>query len=212
MDKEILIQTIWNDKKGKSDKEAPFALYVALDSPRPNLSSLTDSMFEALQGDISGAREWAKTWGRTVICVGPGCKQECILGLVADDKNKRFVPVRTTQILDAEKLEQLILPVEGGSMATIVLNSQPTTIEAFLISYIHMVDELIWDNFLAQGSYSEAVQSVKDKRFSLTLASEDAILSQRMANPAVSVRLYGSKVNKNVPRVMGGIIPREVIC
>lgn len=212
MEKETFIQNIWTDKKGKSDGPAPFGLYIALDSPRPNLEHLTNSVLRVLSENTNDAHLWARTWGRVVICVAPGGKPQCNLNYIDDPESKRYVPVQTTQILDTSEVARLISPITKGSLATIVLNNQPTTIEAFLISYIHMVDELIWEIFRARKTrYSEVVKKVMSDRFSICLGTEDQILSTKMSNPTVSVRLYGSGVNKNVPKVMGGIIFEEVL-
>ena len=211
MQKEELIQNIWNDKKGKENGRAPYALYVALDSPRPNLEILTDSMFKVLSENTYEAPRWAETFGRAVICVGPGNNLECVLGEVKDDRSKRFVPVQTTEILNLEDMERLTSPIKTGSMAEIVLNSQPMTIEAFLISYVHMVDELIWELFRKSFRYGPSLKRVIDSGFTVSLGSEEEILTAKVEDPTVSVRLYGSGVNKNVPKVIGGIKFKEQI-
>lgn len=204
----VLLESLWLEHRGRSG-EGSLALYVALGSPRPNLDSLTQKMFVALS-EYPNSQYWASTFGRVLICVRPGCIEECVLGRVKDIKNKMYVPISTTRKLSFQELQQLVEPFPGGSEGTIVMNNQPATIEAFLISYIHMLDELIWDIYRndsrAERRYSQALEFVRQNRFSVTFGSEDEILQLRMINPRVPVRLYGSGVNRDVPRVMGGII------
>jgi hypothetical protein len=109
------------------------------------------------------------------------------------------------------------LPEVGANK--IILNSQPVPIEAALISYVHMVDELVLDVYEKRKSlgnwstgeqrYASALEKVRQGGISLKVASQDEILALKAANPAISVRLYGSGVNKNVPKVMGAAIPSE---
>ncbi|MEK7497467.1 MAG: hypothetical protein AAB656_00940 [Patescibacteria group bacterium] len=207
-EKEFLLTEAWENKKDKVDIDGSLALYVSVASPNPNLfltSSITIQMLEALSASPQQAEEWSRTWGRVVVCIKPGFEQMCLLGEISDPKNKLFIPLKTKQKFAPT---EIIGGFPNGDLAQIVINSQPTTIEAFLISYVHIVDELIWEHFRSSGSsdYPGALQSVISSGFSLVSACEDEILFQKKGNPLMSLRLYGSMVNKDVPRVMGGII------
>lgn len=210
-----MIGEIWKDQKERSSS-GPYALYMAIDSPRPNLGSLTDSILETLSNDISRAENWSRTWGRLVICVRPGGTFESTLGDIDDEDNKIYVPIVTTQGLSIQERQQLIDTLPQGRLRLIMLNDQPTTIEAFLISYLHMVDEMIWEIYRQnrRGSekkhitiFKEVLDLVAEERFSVALGSEEEILMAKKTNPQVSVRLYGSMVNKNVPKVLGIVLP-----
>lgn len=217
-EKEALIQSIFFDKKGRSDGPAPYGLYVTLATPRPDLSQLTELMLGSLlkPQEPFMAEEWARTWGRVIVCVGPGGNFDVFLDRVAKEENKRFVPVNTTQKLSKNELTQLVDGMFEGRAGTILLNNEPTTIEAFLITYVHMIDEFIWDiyrnNLRISGKqnsvalYKEAVDFVRKYGFSVRMTSEDEILVTKVANSDAQVRLYGSQVNKDVPRVMGAVI------
>lgn len=217
MNKEALIQSIWEDRKERVDNSAR-ALYVALSSPEPDLKRLTALCLDELskKSNAKALERWARGWDRVVICVGPGGVDSCNLGLINDDKSKSYVPVATTRQVDPENF---LRQMPEGKLGTILLNNNPTTIEGFLISYIHMLNQLIWDIYLSKlreagldqspQLYIDAVEEVKDKGFCVATASEDEILSARALDERVSVRLYGSGVNKDVSKVMGAIIPSK---
>lgn len=216
LEKEALIQRIWVDKGGRVDRGWGLALYVALDSPRPNLAQITDMMLDRLAEDSSTGFSWAEDWGRVVVCVAPGAGLNCVLGDMNNNESKKFVPVHTVQKLDAQDMQNLLSVLPEGKLGTILINNQPTTIEAFLISYLHMLDQAIWgiarSDVNSRGrtaSYKDAVDLVRSQGFSIRLASEEEILLARFLDARVSVRLYGSGVNKDVSRVMGAVVPKE---
>lgn len=186
------------------------ALYVALTSPRPNFLDLSRLMLDELSSGNGDKRyealEWARTWGKVVICIHPENKQGCFLVDTEDRKSKSFVPIVTTaKILP----EQLLGDFSYGNLAEVVLNNRATTVEAATICFVHMVDEMIWDIYRKGDlTYQEAVMDVINKGFELRTAHEDDILEAVRINSKVSVRLYGSGVNKDVPKVMGGILWR----
>lgn len=206
IEKDSLIQVIWADKKGRLSRQGNIALYVALDSPRPSFLDLTRLMLDELSSEAKryGALEWARTWGKVVVCVQPKGGLGCFLADVEDTKSKNFVPVVTNaRILT----EELVCDFPDGNLAEVILNNQPTTVEAATICFIHMVDEMIWDIYRKNNlTYQEAVMEVVNKGFGLRVASEESILEAVRIDSRVSVRLYGSGVNKDVPKVMGGIL------
>lgn len=215
-ERETLLKVLWDGKKGRPDRLNNYALYVGLNSPTPDLQALTRSMLEQLsdRSNVYDSYHWAEGWGRVVISVHPDQRLRCLLGDMRDNDNKNFVPVVTTQITD---LDEMFKEFPRGSLGKILINRQPMTVEAGLISYIHMVDELIWDTFrekqVTTGSrdvlslYQDAVAMVASQGFSVETATEEEILNARRGNPKVSVRLYGSGVNKSVPKVMGAFVP-----
>jgi hypothetical protein len=207
-EQEQLISKLWVDKKGKKDTPSPHALYIALSTPRPNLSVITAETLAALAEDPFVAEYWAKTWGRVVVCVGPTGKSECLLADTREDISKRFIPVKTTQKLPEEELLNLVKVLPTGNLGEITLNNRSTTIEAFLISYIHLVDEFIWELYRSgiRPSYGQVTNLVCEEGFSVRLGSGHDILLNKVNNPTASVRLYGSGVNPDVSKVMGGIV------
>ncbi len=218
-ERETLIQRICEDKGGRVDRGWGLALYIALDSPRPNLAQITESILDGLSGDPVFGFQWAEDWGRVVICVGPGAQLNCRLGDMNDNESKKFVPVHTTQKLELSDMQQLLTTLPEGKLGTILINRDSMTIEAFLIAYIHLVDQAVWDIFRAKfdqsnrvgrsGVYEEAVNLVREHRFLVRLAGEEEILLAKILDDRVVVRLYGSGVNKDVSRVMGAVVPRK---
>lgn len=212
-EKQTLIGQIWSDHRGRRDTNRSYALYVSLDSPSPDLDEITKKMLGVLLKSPSFSLDWAEDWGRVVVCVGPGSELGCRLAHTKDDASKKFIPVQTTRKLEKSEVEDLLNPLPRGRSGLVLLNDQQTTIEGFLISYIHMIDELIWDIYrsvLNVGDkqnwptlYADSVRLVQQNGFFAQLASEDEILLTRVANDRAKVRLYGSGVNKDVPKVMG---------
>lgn len=206
IEKDSLMQAIWADKKGRLSRQGNIALYVALDSPRPSFMDLTRLMLEELANEAKryAALEWARTWGKVVVCVQPRGGLGCFLADVEDAKSKNLVPVVTNARILAE---ELIEDFSDGNLAEVVLNNQPTTVEAATICFVHMVDEMIWDIYRKSDlTYPEAVMKVLNIGFGLSIASDEEILEAVKIDSRVSVRLYGSGVNKDVPKVMGGIL------
>lgn len=214
IEKQALIQRSWEEKKGRLvGSYSPYALFVPLDNPLPNLARVTLGMLEALAQDSRVSEYWAKTWGKVVVCVGPKSRQNIFMGEVDDDRNRAFVPVTTNLKIIPESL---VDNLPDGVAGKIILNNTPTTPEAIVISFVHMMDELIWD--LYQGKlkmarlsaspklYQQSLAEVRSKGFSLYFAGEEAILTETKDNPNVSIRLYGSGVNKDVQQVIGAVI------
>lgn len=214
IEKQALIQRSWEEKKGRLvGSHSPYALFVPLDNPLPNLAMVTLDMLEALDKNPRVSEYWAKTWGKVVVCVGPKSRHNIFIGEVEDDRNRAFVPVTTNLKIIPESLADNL---PEGAAGKIILNNTPTTPEAIVISFVHMLDELIWD--LYQGKlkmaglsaspklYQESLAEVRSKGFSLYFAGAEEILAEAKDNPNVSIRLYGSGVNKDVQRVIGAVI------
>lgn len=211
-EKTSLIQSTWVDHKGRLSGKGRYAIYVALDSPRPDFYKITNLMFGELskEENLLEAEHWARFWGKVVVCVAPGGNLDCILADVDDDKNKSFLPVSTAVKLPAT---EFFGGFPQGELATVLINNKLSTVEAVVISYVHLIDELIWDIYQSNNqlsktaiNYRKAVNLVKDKGFSMIPAKEEDILLAKKMDPLVSIRIYGSGVNKDVPKVMGGII------
>lgn len=212
-EKLALLQQAWDDKKERLSNAGSQALYVALDSPKPNVALITAQVLSEVYLK-SSAEDWARRWGRVVVCVKAGGEPLCLLGDVNDDKNKAFVPVSTSvRILPAELIQEF----PTGDLGTVLLNNRETTIEAIVIAYIHMVDELIWDLYRqklqdanltsSKELYAQTVSEVMRRGFSVGTATEEEILMAKKYNPQVSIRLYGSGVSKDVSKVMGAVVP-----
>lgn len=212
LEKETIIQAAYAEKKGReSFGKNPFTCYIKINSPRPNLANLTASLIEELMIKKSEAFIWAKEWDKSIVSISPAQEIGCELLGVEDPRGKLFVPVSTTQTIE---LGDLVANLPGGEMGIIGINNQPMTIDAFLIVYFHMVNELIWDVAMTDPgsaqvnakSYGRALDLVASKGFSVGLLSEEEMVKAKKGDPQTSMRIYGSKVNKFVPQVMGIII------
>ncbi len=211
-EREAFIKAAYAEKKGRdTDSQSIFTCYVNIDCPTPNLPVLTASMLDELSKNHFEAYSWASKWDKSIISIAPDSKLGCIFLRDDDSKGKIFVPVSTTKIVDTV---EMLKTMPEGELAFIGINDQPTTIDAFLISYFHMVNELIWDIALKQQgsgkieirSYIKALEEVMARGFSIGSISEEEIVKAKKQKPDTSTRIYGSKVNPYVPQIMGVII------
>ncbi|CAN5321745.1 hypothetical protein BH10PAT1_BH10PAT1_6650 [soil metagenome] len=208
------IQANYAEKKGRGvGLKSNMTCYISIDSPFPNLPYTTALMLEELSLNKDDAFIWTRDWDKSIISVAPDNKLRCDFLEDSDLKRKTFAPVSTTKVTD---VQQLLNDLPQGELAVIKMNSQPTTIDAFLISYFHMVNQLIWDTAIAiernvnvtRKSYSQALDLVMNRGFSTGIANDTEIIMAQTEDPDVSVRIYGSNVNKFVPQIMGAIIKK----
>lgn len=212
LEREAIIQAAYAEKKGReSFGPNPFTCYVRINSPRPDLAGLTASLIEELATKKSEAYIWTKEWDKSVVSVAPSRVTGCVLLAADDPKGKLMVPVSTTK---AMVTAEMMARMPEGEIATIGINEVPMTIDAFLITYFHLVNELIWDVAMTQSGgtrvnargYGLAVDLVSARGFSVGLVSEEQMLEIKKAEPRTTMRIYGSKVNKFVPQIMGIVI------
>lgn len=212
LDKESLIQAAYAEKRGReSFTENPFTCYVNIDSPEPDLSHLTASLLDQLRLKPLEAFLWTKAWDKSVIVLNPKVPVGCHLLESTDPKGKLFVPVTTTSPV---KIENMVRSLPSGELAVIGVNAEAVTVDAFLICYMHLVNELVWSMSFAESNdekvtvsaYKRAIEMVVEKGFMVVLMSEEEILSAKSQQPESSLRIYGSMVNKYVPKVMGVVI------
>lgn len=209
-----MIQQSFAEKKGReSFGQNPFTCYINIDSPMPNLPLLTASFLDQLVENSEQAFRWASKWDKSVISISPTNELGCVFLLGDDLKGKNFVPVSTT--LKREPSD-LLKNMPEGQLAFIGMNNKPTTVDGFLISYFHLVNELIWDRAcVASGektvnlvTYRKALEEVTNGGFTVGVISETEIVQAKKADPRISVRIYGSNVNSSVPQIMGAVIPK----
>lgn len=209
--REAFIKAVYADTKGREvDSPNSFTCYVAIDSPTPNLGILTASMLDVIYGNIQNAYVWAAGWDKSIISIAPNNQLACVLLSDDDPAAKNFAPVSTTKTVDKFGL---IKNLPDGDLAVIKINDKPMTIDAFLIVYFHMVNELIWSLtrvFQSLGQiqtkgYSAAVNQVMDRGYGVILACEEEIIQEKIQNSNISMRIYGSKVNPYVPQIMGTV-------
>lgn len=208
-EKQALLTSIWNDKRGRINSNAQLALYVTLDCPMPDFARIKEAMLAELLKSPSTGFNWAEDWGRVVVCVGPGGSLGTTLSSTKEERIKRFVPVHTNRKLVKEQMQDLLSSLSRGELGTILINSESTTIEAFLISYVHMLDEAIWELYRSGISYRKAVEMAQEKGFQVKLATEEEILLAKVGDDRIPVRLYGSNVNRDVQCIMGAFLLRE---
>ncbi len=211
-EKEELILAVFSEKKGREVHALnPYTCYVNIGSPTPDLAVLTASMLEELERKPFEAKVWASRWDKSIISVSAGGKPGCSLLRDDDLRGKSFVAVSTTKLVNSA---ELLCQMPTGELGFIGINDRPTTVDGFLISYFHMVNELIWDLALEQSSgeyvdlngYGKALQLVIEKGFSVGLVSEEEIIELKKLDPKTTIRIYGSKKSKFVPEILGAII------
>lgn len=211
-DRDAFIKAMYAEKKGRDiSSKSIFTCYINIDTPTPNLPRLTASMLEELSKNRYEAFAWALRWDKSIISIAPDNKLGCVFLRDDDLKGKVFVPVSTTRIMDTSPLVKMM---PEGNLGMICINNQPTTVDAFLIVYFHMVNELIWDNAIAfQGggrlevnSYAKSINEVIEKGFSIQLVSEEDLIQTKRKNTKASIRIYGSNSNLYVPQIMGAVI------
>jgi len=210
--KDLVIRESFADKKGRVESTVnPFTCYISINSPTPDLKILTASMLDVLLDDISNAYVWALNWDKSIVSVSSGPGSFCSLLPTGDKRGKGFVPVSTTRTIDGS---ELLIGFPQGKLGFLVVNDQPQTIDGFLISYFHIVNELIWDLALAKSvtkkpskiNYSDALNQVANEGFVFCTMPEAEIIAAKQNRPETSVRVYGSQVNKFVPQILGAVI------
>jgi len=207
----ILIELAYSEKRGREVfVDNPYTCYVTINGPRPNLVSLTECVLDELVKDYKKSFIWAKHWDKTVISISPLQNQDCCILSSDDLKGKMFVPVSTSKFVDQTGLSE---SVKSGSAGIVMINSQEMTIDGFLICYLHMVNELIWvmaqrnsDNgVINENSYSYALDAVREKGFEVAFVDVEGLLRATREKPETFLRVYGSNVNKKVPKIMGAV-------
>lgn len=210
--KELVIRESFADKKGRVESsDNPFTCYINISSPMPDIKSLTASMLEVLMDDVSSAYVWALNWDKSIVSVSTGSGSFCNLLPTGDKRGKSFVPVSTTRTMDGSGL---LMDFPEGRLGLLAINDQPQTIDAFLISYFHILNELIWDLALTKSivpkpskiNYSDALNQVASEGFSACILPEGEIIAIKQNRPETSIRVYGSQVNKFVPQILGAVI------
>jgi len=211
-EKEKLIQAVYAEKKGReSFGENPFTCYVNIDSPEPDLSQITATLLDELRSRPREAFLWTKAWDKSIVGLNPKETPGCHLLDGTDVRGKLYVPVMTTAPVAVEQMVRLL---PEGDLAVLGINAEAVTIDAFLICHLHLVNELIWDITIAESGegrpsashYKQAVESVAERGFVTMLMTEEEILETKLRNPQTSLRIYGSMVNKYVPKIMGAVI------
>lgn len=209
---EAFIAKIFAEKKGREvNTTSSFTGFVTIDSPLPDLRELTASMLSELTKSPKNSMEWARNWDKSIISIAPGNQLGFSLLPTFDKSSKSFIPVATTRAIDS--LSLISNMPESGDVV-VAVNAFPMTIDAFLISYFHLVNEYIWDRAAVESNsqrvtlsdYEKALNFVCEKGFSVGLLTEAEIMKAKSKDPLTSVRVYGSNVNSDVPRIMGAII------
>ncbi len=212
LEKEALVLASYAEKKGReSFGHNPFTCYAVVDSPAIDLPNLTASLLEELTSNCAKALTWTRNWDKTIVSINPSQKPGCYLLETDSLRGKNFVAVSTARTVDGL---EFVKNMPGGSLATIAINDQKMTIDAFLICYFHMVNELIWDisreysggDMVDVDNYSDALELVSTKGFVVNLLPETELLLLKKRDANTSLRIYGSGVNKNVPQILGAVI------
>lgn len=211
-EKESFIKAMYTEKKGRDVYASnPYTCYINIDSPEPNLAILTASLLDELLANKYQAFTWSSIWDKSIVSTSASKKSGCVLLTSDDAMGKMFVPVSTSRIIDSSSL---ISNMPTGELAFVGINDQETTIDGFLISYFHMVNEFVWDIAYKQAgrsdisSYIKALDLVAEKGFSVGLMSEDQIIQAKKQNSDTAVRIYGSNQNRFVPQILGAIIKK----
>ncbi|OGM56423.1 hypothetical protein A3F62_01890 [Candidatus Woesebacteria bacterium RIFCSPHIGHO2_12_FULL_44_11] len=211
-EREAFIKAAYAEKKGRDIfSQNHYTCYVNINLPVPNLPFLTASLFDELAANSAAACTWTRRWDKSIISIAPNNEPGCVFLPDHDPICKSFVPVQTTRPIDTAGI---LKEMPEGELAFIGINDQPMTTDAFLIVYFHMINELIWilaleeqaDDKVGVESYTKALEKVMEKGFAVGLLSEQEIIRAKKQNPNMSVRIYGSNINKFVPQIMGAVI------
>ena len=212
LEKESMILASYAEKKGRETfGHNPFTCYAVVDSPTIDLPNLTASLLEELTNNCAKALTWTRNWDKTIVSINPSQKPGCYLLETDSFRGKNFVAVSTTRAVDTL---EYVKGMPSGSLATIAINDQKMTVDAFLICYFHMVNELIWDisrecsggDRVDVDNYFDALDLVSKKGFEVSLLPESELLLLKKRDANTSLRIYGSRVNKNVPEILGTVV------
>ncbi len=212
-DKEVFVKSVYADKKGRDVVSPnPFTMYINIGSSYPDLPFLTASLLQELAKNPNDSKIWASRWDKSIISVAANSASYCDFLPNYDSRGKSYVPIKTTGLIDSSVLLSTMPKSDGPFIG---INDVQTTTDAFLISYFHMVNELLWDKAIEMGngsvdaeSYSASLKEVMAEGFSVGLLSEDEMIKAKKLNPGTSMRIYGSKVNPFVPEIMGVILTK----
>lgn len=211
--REVFIKFAYADKKGRDIASPnPFTMYINIGSSYPDLPFLTASLLQELAKNPDDSKTWASRWDKSIIAVAANSTNYCDFLPNYDSKGKSYIPVKTKGIIDSSVLLST-MPKSNGPF--IGINNMQTTTDGFLISYFHMVNELLWDKAIEKGngsvdteSYLASLNEVMVEGFSVGLLSEDEMIKAKILNPGTSMRIYGSRVNPFVPEIMGVILTK----
>lgn len=209
LNKDALLDQLWNEKRGKLQGDNPYTLYLTIDSPQIDMARITASFIRALEADISKSLRWSQKFGKVFIGLNQSGGVECSLKL-SSESARDMVAIHSSK---AYPIAQYVDVMSQGTSGEIILNDVDQPPEAFLISYIHMLDEYIWEltrhyenvGVHPEEAYSQALKVYKAMGARISVAQEHDILNLAH-NGGCAVRLYGSKVHAAVPYVMGGVI------
>lgn len=203
--------------KGRLPIPGEHGMYIALDSAKPDLKVLTKGLLEALSAS-DRALDWTRHYGRVMVGINNQLETECVLLNDHNEKTRNYTTLRTTALIEPRELVQAL---PEGSLAEILINEQPTTAEGLVITYAHLIDELVLDTYrtiLERNSdtdpavaYREAVSLIMQSGFSVRTASTEEILQTKKTDPRTSIRVYGSGVNKEVPQIMGAVVHKALV-
>ena len=118
-----------------------YALYISLGTPRVQLGDLTRTVLNGLMmSDSETVLGWMRHYDKTIICVG-GSAGSANLIRTSDKKAKAYYPISTTKMI---RPIDFISELPKGETGTIYINERSTTIEAWLMTCLHMLNELSW--------------------------------------------------------------------
>ncbi len=209
-DKSEFVRINFADKRGRIvGGTNPFVCYVNTPTPQINLPAVTSSLLEQLDQRRSQAFEWAQRWDKSVVAISPIGQAQCVLLPDGDPKGKNFIPVQTTSKFDAVPA---VTAMPQVGQLEVAINDKPTTVDGFLITFCHMVNEAIWDTSLKIGQgvvgfaqYCKGLDAVIESGFVTKLKPEADLIKQKINNPDTAIRIYGSGVNAAVPTIMGTV-------
>ncbi|MDO8452396.1 MAG: hypothetical protein Q7S79_01445, partial [bacterium] len=202
--------------KGRLPTPGEHGMYIALDCAKPDLADLTKGLLEALSSS-GHSLDWALHYGRVLVGINNQLNTGCVLLGDHDEKTSNYTTLRTTALIEPSELIQTL---PRGTLAEIVINEQSTTVEGLVITYAHLIDELVLDTYnkLLRAPktdsavvYQDAISLVMRHGFSVRTANTAEILGAKKADPKTSIRIYGSGVNKDVPQIMGAVVYKPYV-
>ena len=208
--KHLLYEQIMADKREKSNIGANLGMYCPLGNPVFDIDEITGSAISAMENNSAATQMWSEDFGRVLVCVNPDNVGIEIVS-TSDPRQKRNVLIFSSRLFAPNKIIGTNL-ISGPNI--IVMNEQPATIEGLTTSYLHLLDQVVWERFLILKRespnankvdlFARAVSRVRAEGVSLFTASEDEILNLFVSGELIP-RPYPSRAIKSLPFILGGV-------
>ena len=201
-----LVELEWNNKKQKRDSGAKLGMYVTLEKPVVNVNDVVTGVLYQLKQNPGLGLKWSEDFGRVIVGMHPS-RVHVELQSTEDAESKKVIPIETNKVIPiSEYMEQCKIGTEtiyGGCYA-LVLNNAPVSIEGFIVQLVHLIDEIIWEEYLKVKNYVNAVNLVIKGGITIKWATPEQIIDY-YSNQKYAVRIYGSGAITHCPKLLGAV-------